>query len=397
MNLLLHDYGNYPFTRQLARELAKRGHRVCYAYSVSTQIIQRNREETSHEHLVYYGIELERPFRKYNYLSRRRSEIEHGRKLAGLIDLEKPDVVISANTPIDAQRYVLSASRRNNAKFVFWLQDLIGLATLQTLSRKLPVLGSAIGTYYSSVEKRLLKSSDRIVLIADDFLPLMLEWGIDRNVMQVIPNWAPLEDLPVLPKRNRWSEEHGLADKFCFMFTGILGLKHNPALFVHLAEAFRAEETVRVVVLSEGGTVEWLRQQKSGKGLENLVILPPQPAGEYAQVLGSGDVLMAILSRDAGRYSVPSKVLSYMCAGRPLLLAVPPENMSARLVIEHNMGLTGAPDDVPAWTGNAQRLYRERDQGKKMANNAREYAQKIFNIGSITDRFEEMIRKSLDR
>lgn len=32
-SILLHDYGAYAFTLELARALARRGHRVAYAYS----------------------------------------------------------------------------------------------------------------------------------------------------------------------------------------------------------------------------------------------------------------------------------------------------------------------------------------------------------------------------
>ena len=71
----------------------------------------------------------------------------------------------------------------------------------------------------------------------------------------------------------------------------------------------------------------------------NLVFLPLQPMDVFPDVLGAADVLVALLENDAGPFSVPSKVLSYLCAGRPILLSAPPSNLSVRLVEKAAAGL----------------------------------------------------------
>ncbi len=394
MRILLHDYGNYPFTRQLAGKLAARGHRMDYVFSVSTQLIQRSEIAKHENNLTVTGIRLSRPFEKYNYLQRRKCEIEHGQKLAALIEQVQPDIVISANAPLDAQGFALTASHRTNASFIYWLQDAIGLATKQTLSGKIPVAGSLIGDCYIASERRMLKNSDRVILISDDFKPLMEHWHLNPTRYTVIHNWAPIDEIDVHTKQNAWAVAHNLNNDFCFLFTGILGLKHQPQLFVSLAEAFKDQKNVKIVIISEGEAANWLTRQQQEKGLTTLVILPSQLANVYPQVLGSADVLMSVLSNEAGGYSVPSKVLSYLCAERPLLLAVPENNLSARIVREHNAGLTCNPSDIAQWIDNAQKLYQNKVLARKMALNARKYAQENFQIDSITDQFEQLFDES---
>lgn len=394
MKILVHDYGNYPFTRQLAGKLASRGHRVDYAFSVSTQLIQRSEVVHTENNLTITGIRLSRPFIKYNYLQRRKCEIEHGQKLAALIEQVQPDIVISANAPLDAQRFALAASHKMNASFIYWLQDAIGLATKQTLSKKIPVAGSLIGDCYIASERRMLKKSDRAILISDDFKPLMERWHLNPTRYTVIQNWAPIDEIDVHPKQNTWAVAHNLNDDFCFLYTGILGLKHHPQLFVSLAEAFRDQKNVKIVIISEGEAAHWLSRQQQEKGLTNLVILASQPANAYPKVLGSADVLMSVLSNEAGGYSVPSKVLSYLCAERPLLLAVPENNLSARIVRGHNAGLVCNPSDIAQWIDNAQKLYQDKVLARKMALNGRKYAGENFKIDSITDRFEQLFDES---
>ena len=83
-------------------------------------------------------------------------------------------------------------------------------------------------------------------------------------------------------------------------------------------------------------------------------------------VLGSADVLVAILEADAGVFSVPSKVLSYFCAGRPVLLAVPRENLAAKIVVESGAGLVVEPSDVAGFCRAAQQLIDRRNCARRV-------------------------------
>ena len=238
-----------------------------------------------------------------------------------------------------------------------------------------------VGWYYESLERRLLRQSDRVVLISPDFQPLMARWGIEPNKIQVIPNWAPLEELPIQPKDNPWAQAQGLDQTFVFLYAGILGLKHNPELFVHLARAFAGQ--AQVVVVSDGGGADWLKKQAHAQGLDNLKVLPFQPKAALPQVLGTADVLVSILKPEAGIFSVPSKVLSYLCAGRPLLLSMPLENQAARLVRDARAGLVAAPQDITGWLQSAQKLINNECLRANMGANARTYAETHFDIQAI--------------
>ena len=58
-------------------------------------------------------------------------------------------------------------------------------------------------------------------------------------------------------------------------------------------------------------------------------MLPFQPAEDLPSVLSSADVLVALLEPDATKFSIPSKVLSYMAAGRPIVGLMPSDNPAA--------------------------------------------------------------------
>ena len=280
MRVFLHDYGGYAFSAQLAGELAKRGHQVYYAYSRTTQLMQRFQDRPDTSNLIIEDIRFSERFDKYNYLRRRRAELAHGHTVAGRLLDFKTDVVLSANTPLDAQALIQAACREVSAGFVFWLQDAIGLATMQVLSRRYLGLGKVIGRHYLHKEQTLTTQSDQVVVISEDFLSLLKGWGVAPDRLHIIPNWAPLDEIPVLPRDNAWSAQKQLTDKFIFLFSGVLGLKHDPGLFVELSRSFSAYPDVRIVVVAEGPAAEKLKQEKEINDLANLVLLPYQPAEE---------------------------------------------------------------------------------------------------------------------
>ncbi len=213
---------------------------------------------------------------------------------------------------------------------------------------------------------------------------------MEQSAINVIPNWAPIEDLPPRPKDNPWARAHGLADKTCFLYSGTLGLKHNADLLLKLGIAYRDQPGVAIVVVSEGRKAEWLKSEQARLGLSGLHVLPFQPYEQLPDVMGSADVLVAILDSDAGLYSVPSKVLAYHCAARPVLLSVPGDNLAASIVRDCKSGAVVDPADVTGFLKAAEELLSSATRREELGKNALRYAQTNFDLDRITDRFEAL-------
>jgi glycosyltransferase involved in cell wall biosynthesis len=318
-------------------------------------------------------------------------ERAYGRLLEAEIKRFQPDVVLSSNAPLEVQRCALQGAHAVGAKFVFWLQDIHGIAIERLIGPRFYGMGRLIGQYYTALEKRLLRKSDAVVSITEDFGPMLRAWGVLADRIHVIPNWASMDELPQRPKDNPWSRAHGLDRKFCFVYTGTIGLKHNPELLLKLGERYREDPSVAVVVVSEGAKADWLKVEKVRRGLDNLLVLPFQPYTDVPDVMGTADVLVAVLDPDAGAFSVPSKVLAYHCAGRPLLLSVPTDNLSARIVAQTGSGIVVDPNDVDAFLRSAEALRADAETRRLMAEQGLRYARLTFDLERIADRFESVL------
>jgi colanic acid biosynthesis glycosyl transferase WcaI len=389
MRVVIHDYPGHAFPAQLARSLAGRGHDVLHLQLASfvSGKGRVERESGDPPGLEFDSVDLGGQFAKYNVRRRIAHERRIGGELTDRIAAFRPDVVLS-NAPLLVQSRVQSAARALGAGFIFWQQDVISAAAGRVLGHRSRRLGVAAEQAVVPLERRLLRRSDAVVVIAQDFLPLLRRWGVDEARVTVIENWAPLNELPVLLRDNEWSREHGLNGRFVLLYSGTLGFKHDPSLVLELARWAESRDAL-VLVVSEGPGADWLAEHAGST--DALRLLPYQPYGRLPEVLASADVLVAVLEPEAGTFSVPSKVLSYLCAGRPLLAALPGDNLAARVVERSGGGIVVPPRDARALVAAAQELLADPRRRADLGRAARAYAERTFDLAAITDRFEQVL------
>lgn len=396
LRILVHDFAGHPFQIDLSRALARRGHDVLHAYC-ETYTSGKGRFEVGPDdaNLAVVGIPVGREFKRYSPVHRVAQEIAYGRRFVAAATQFRPDVVVASNVPLFAQATVARWCERRQVPWVFWLQDIYSIAAGAEAVKRSATAGRVLSRGFESLERSLLRKSRHVVPITEDFVEHLAGWGIDRARCSVIENWAPLEDIPPHPRDNPWRRDKALGDRFVFLYSGTLGLKHRPELLYQLAAQHVADADV--VVISEGRGEARLREMLAERALPNLKLLPFQPFDRYPEILGAADVLVALLEPTAGTFSVPSKVLSYLCAGRPILGAIPGENLAARTIERAGAGLVVSPVDEEAFLLAAKRLRNETRLCVNAGQQARAYAEATFDTARVTDRFLDVIDDAVGR
>jgi colanic acid biosynthesis glycosyl transferase WcaI len=391
MKILVHDYAGHPFQVHLSRHLASRGHDVTHVYFADDHgpkgTFARPGDPPS---LRFIGITLGRVVAQTKLVARRFDQMKYGRRMAGLIQSLAPDAVISGNTPTETQRAIIDACKRGHIRFVYWLQDVYSIAVTKIVTKQFGYLGRLIGSYYRRLDREQYRDSDAIVVTTEDFVALAASWSGDAGKITVIENWAALDDIPMGQKDNAWSRAHGLDKEFNFLYSGTLGRKHSPALLLRLAQ----ESGAQVAVVGQGLGMKYLEAVRKPDALR---LLPLQPHEAIADVLATADVLVATLEIDAAAFAVPSKILSYLCAGRPILLSAPKENLAARTVLRANAGIVVDPGDEAGFLAAAAQLRADPHMRAIMGASGRAYADRTFDLSSITDKFEMVFTDKNER
>jgi colanic acid biosynthesis glycosyl transferase WcaI len=395
MRILVNDYAGHPFQLQLSRELARNGHDVLHTYFGAYQTPKgRTDVDANSGNLKITSIAIDRDFKQHSALARRAADKGYGRAVCHHLKIFRPDVVLSANTPLDAQKQLLKATHAAGGRFVFWLQDILSVAIEFVLRKKGVPLAGLAGRIYSRLERGLLQKSDAIVCIAPEFRERLESWGIANERTVLIENWAPLDEVRPLDRDTAWAAEHNLMGKTRFVYSGTLGMKHRPELLLDLARKYEARQDVSVVVVAQGAGADWLRTKAASIRPEVLQILPFQPYERLSEVLATADVLITLLDEDCGAFAVPSKTLAYMCAGRSQLVAAPEENLVSKIIARSAAGESTAAT-AESFLAGAERLLLDPQRRTFCGMNAREYATRTFCIDKICRRFLETFAAAL--
>jgi colanic acid biosynthesis glycosyl transferase WcaI len=391
MRCLIHDFAGHPFQIQLSRELARRGHYVTHVYPIGLDGPKGRLEysQSDSARLEIRGVPLTGGFRKYSPLRRLAAHRRYARAIKKIVASGTFDVVMSGNTPIDVQAELLLHCRRHRVGFVHWVQDVYCRALEFFLRRRVGWLAGPLSFPFFALEQWVASRADAAIVIAPAFAGTLTDWGVPRERVWVIENWAPLDEIQLLPRANDWSAAHGLDGKTVFLYSGTLGMKHRPDLIYRLAQSLN--DSCRFVVISEGIGRDYLQSKPA---LETLQLLDFQPYDRLSLALASADVLVTTLESDAAQFAVPSKVLSYLCAGRPLLLAAPRVNLAASVVERSASGIVVDPDCVAECVSGAHRLATDARLRTSLGENARRYAEREFDISAIAARFEDILAKA---
>ena len=200
--IVVHDYSGHPGQAQLSRALARRGYEVvhqhCPSYATGKGALQV--EPGDPATLCFEPCAMEGTFAKYSVLTRIRQELSYGRRAARAIPPRTLRWRSSATCPCWRTRCWRGASLGRGVPMVFWHQDIYSEAIGSAARRRLPVVGELVARLAERLERTIARRSEAIVAISPTFLERLAAWGVDDKTT-VVPNWAPIEELPDVRRR----------------------------------------------------------------------------------------------------------------------------------------------------------------------------------------------------
>jgi len=385
-SIVINDYAGHPFQIELSTEFSRRDLEIVHVYC-TTNVTPRGDLSQRNGGPTIIGISTGGGFDKYNIPRRLLAELRYGFSSVRLLWKVRPDACLNSNVPVVSLAMITVASAILRIRAVLWLQDLqAGLVGFALGSDRRPAARTV-----AMVERWCVRHAEHVVTISPGFEREVRSMGIPQQGVTTIPNWAPIDDIPLRSRNNQWSTRHGLDDRLVFMYSGTLGLKHCPEALVALAQEMAIHDPdAEIVVVSEGVGAEWLSDQASKLGLDNITILPFQPFDVLPDVLATGDALVVLLEPDAAEFSVPSKVLTYLCAGRAVIGLMPATNAASKLVQDEALsGLVS--EDLDGFIDSAKHIAADAAVRDDFGSYGRAYAEATFKISRIADDFLRVV------
>ncbi|NJN63403.1 MAG: glycosyltransferase family 4 protein [Acidobacteria bacterium] len=325
----------------------------------------------------------------------RRASVYGSFALSSLINglrLPRHDAVFCISTPVLGVWTAWALARIWRARFVNVIFDLWPEAILNA------------GLISESRMYRALRAADTLNCRWSDSISVLSE-GMKREVIardlpsdkiHVVPYWIDTERIRPQPRLNAWRDENGIAPtRFVALFAGTIGHASGAGVLCEAAKRLRERRDVLILFVGEGALKANLEATAKAERLENVRFLPFQPENRLNEVQATADVGLVTLLENAGKSSLPSKVLGYMAAGRPVVASASLDSDTAHLVNSVPCGVVCPPEDPDALAAAILALADDPERRADLGARARRHVESTFSRTTVVDRYEALIRGNL--
>lgn len=289
----------------------------------------------------------------------------------------RPDVVFTVAPAFFCAPGALLLTRLCGARCASWLhiQDFELDAAFE--------LGLLRGAWLRGLaerwERRTLRGFTRVSTISDAMARRVGQKGVDAGRIVVLPNWVDLEAIrPQEPEEratNPYRRALGLPEgALVLQYSGSMNKKQGLELLVAVIRELADLPNLIWLLAGEGPTKEALAQATAG--LEQVRLLPLQPAANLNDWLNLADVHLLPQKAGAADLVLPSKLLGILASGRPLVASSPASSELGQLA--EQAGLRVEPEDPRAFAAALRRLVADAALRGRLGHQARQLAVERF-------------------
>jgi colanic acid biosynthesis glycosyl transferase WcaI len=282
----------------------------------------------------------------------------------------KPDLVIAVTPSLSGAVAGARLAKKHGCTLVVIVQDLMAKAASQSGISG----GGAVAGSTARLERKALAAADRVLIVSEAFRPQLHEYGISDDRIDLVPNWSHITPSTLTPAEAKkalgWP-----AGRFTVVHTGNIGFKQGLTTVIEAAaELDRRQEPVDLVFVGDGSQRKAL--QVMAKDLRHVRFVDPVGEDEYPTLLAAADLLLLSERPSVTDMSLPSKLTSYLMAGRPVLASVAGKGATAR-ELARVAGGAQLVDAGKSWDlADAIAVLRHADERRAaMARSAQKYAQ----------------------
>lgn len=299
------------------------------------------------------------------------------------------DAVLCLSTPVFGSWTAWLLAKIKGARFVYAIYDLHpeSAANASLIGKGWPY------RFLRAADTLLCRLSDAVVTLSAGLRREILARGISATQVTVVPFWLDGKKICPSERDNHWRCEHGIEKElFVALYAGTIGFVSGAEVLLETARQLASRKDILILCVGDGPTKARLATLSGELGLKNIRFLPFQPASVLNDVQATADVGLVTLLSEAGKTSVPSKVLGYLAAARPVIASVAQESDTAIMINEASCGRVTASGDPAALALAIRDLADHRADRIEMGQRGRAYFEQHFDRLTCVGAYERLLR-----
>jgi colanic acid biosynthesis glycosyl transferase WcaI len=236
------------------------------------------------------------------------------------------------------------------SRYVFHVQDLqpdaaLGLGMLKP--------GPFTRALYQ-LEAMAYRRAAAVSGISDGMLAAFERKGVPPERRWYFPNWINRLTSAAQPdEAERFRAQHGIEPgAMLAIYSGNIGRKQGLAVLIEAAVLIEKESPsagrgtpVRILIVGDGAARVELEGVIAKSGLKHLRLLPLLSDADYRAALAAMEVAVITQTAGTGQYFFPSKLLSVLAAGKPVITVADSSSELAQAVAAGGFGRNVLPGD----------------------------------------------------
>jgi len=309
--------------------------------------------------------------------------------------VRRPDVIYANTWPIFASGIAALVARLRRIPIVVSVQDVYpeSLFSLGRLGNE-----SMFARLLKFVDARIARVASGVVVISRRVERIYLsDRGIPAERLHLISNWRESEEPPGADAGPRRREAWGIRrGTFLFVFAGNVAAACGIEGVIEAISSLPADPFAQLLVAGSGSALEQCRNVASRHGCERTVFSGAFSARETLPILSAADVLILPTQGDQSLVAMPSKLISYMLAARPVLAVARSESDLAKVVNESGCGWVVEPGDAGQLARQMSvAAATDRPMLKRMGLLGREYALANFSTEACLPRVIGVLEQAM--
>lgn len=283
------------------------------------------------------------------------------------------DLILYTTPPITFEKVIKYLKNINQAVTYLLLKDIFpqNAVDLGALSKK--GVKGIIYNFFRKKEKRLYRISDYIGCMSEANRAYIITHNneLDNSKVEICPNSLEPENINLTSEEKKQIRSYYKIplDKKVIIYGGNLG---KPQGIDFLLTCISQCENTDVYFVIVGSGTEFERVEKFGRDKANLSVLHMLPPTEYLKLAKSSDAGLLLLDRRFLIPNFPSRVLSYMQVGIPVLAATDVHTDIGKIICEGKFGYWCEHGDIKAFLENIDKICFEESYAT-MCNNSRNF------------------------
>ncbi len=296
--------------------------------------------------------------------------------------VKRPDLLVVVSPPLGLAISAILLIRRWGIPYVFDVEDLQpdAAAAMQMLSPWI------LRVMYG-VERLAYRHAALVSTITKGMRERIIEKGIPPQKVVLFEPRAD-ESLASISSEEGASfrERYELQDKFLVTHSGNMGVKHGMEVILEAAAKSRDDKSMIFLLVGNGAARDQLVKRAAELDLHNVRFMPILDGTLFRGLLSASDISLVTQLKSVSDIVFPSKTVTYLSAGCPVIASVNDDSEIARTIRESTAGAVVEPES-PSALLDAIYLLRAGDL-QEYRRVASDYAQRRWS----TDRVMEISR-----